>query len=113
MPEIPDFWIIFPNYLHSLSLNDGVEEFVVLCHLLRSYNFWLTGVTFVVIQQGNKSCGGEKKGHLVYWDNWCHQDAGNCAQALTLTKNGNYVHNFSPAKTQQDDVSSKAASAGR
>lgn len=50
MPEIPDFWIIFPNYLHSLSLNDGVEEFVVLCHLLRSYNFWLTGVTFVVIQ---------------------------------------------------------------
>lgn len=50
MPKIPDFRVNFPNYLHSLSLNDGVEEFVVLYHLLWSYNFWLTGVTFVVIQ---------------------------------------------------------------
>lgn len=44
------------RYLHGGSLNDGVQELVVLCHLLRCDNFWLTGVTLVVIQQGDKSC---------------------------------------------------------
>lgn len=49
-------------YLHRGSLNDGVQELVVLCHLLGSYNFWLAGVTDIVIQQGDEGCRNKHKG---------------------------------------------------
>lgn len=44
------------RYLHSRSLNDGVQELVVLCHLLGGDNFWFTSVTLIVIQQRDESC---------------------------------------------------------
>lgn len=34
---------------------------MVLCHFLRSYNFWLTGVTLIVIQQGDKGCKDQQR----------------------------------------------------
>lgn len=56
------------RYLHSGSLNDGVQELVVLGHLLGGHDLWLTGVTLIVVQQRDKGCRHKHKQHaeVVY-----------------------------------------------
>lgn len=59
-------WEIFVSssphrYLHSGSLNDGVQELVVLCHLLGGNNFWLASVALIVIQEGDKGCRSKRR----------------------------------------------------